>query len=194
MDIVEFNKTSKWINSPYNQVEFVLRAIGNDVTRQFLCMLHVEKQEGDFSYIVCTDGKRCHYAIIPSELIENGDYSVITNNSKNIILKKNEDSQSVFPHWKKVIPSMREEYKDKLIKSEKIFCIPKMNKSDMFKFTIEYARFIRETNAIIAIQYFSDINYDGNFEVFYQDNEKPVEFMNTVNKVFAVIMPMSIKE
>lgn len=97
-----------------SQLDFLAKAVSNDLTRYFMNYIHVEPSDkGEGLLGVATDGRRLHVVDpLPEALVDvfgltPGYWKVLKNNSKNMWIARLDDSQTdvwVFPNWRKVIP------------------------------------------------------------------------------------------
>ncbi|HEX7260284.1 MAG TPA: hypothetical protein VF258_00555, partial [Luteolibacter sp.] len=89
---------------------WVSAARSTDETRQALQLIHIER-DGKTCHIVATDGRRLHHHEFDPglfdddiEMIEPGDYEVITKTGKLIVIAPAEDFSGNYPNWRAVVP------------------------------------------------------------------------------------------
>lgn len=83
-------------------LRWVLAARSPDDTRYFMNGLHVET-EGNGYLWVATDGRRLHKATVSFDLLQPGEYKVVSETNKAIVLEGGQDFQ--FPNWRRVVPT-----------------------------------------------------------------------------------------
>lgn len=86
--------------SDFERMAFVTKACSNDPKHKPLMVLHVE-QIRDGSWLIATDGKRLHAALIPAK-IRSGDYKPMI--TKDAISLGEPVTGIMFPNWRRVIP------------------------------------------------------------------------------------------
>lgn len=149
-----------------------------------MCVVHVEESEGG-SRLVCTDGKRLHYADITMEIPE-GDYTpVITRDS---IFLKGPIQIGSFPNWKRVIP---EDGQDRgLVNLEKTSL--GRNTSQNAGFSLMFSQIIEKTGEVVNIRYLEDLPKREWKVLSTEEKNRPIMFKRTVSgkEIVAVIMPM----
>ncbi len=169
----------------YENALFVLKSMSDDESRPFMCVIHVEEAEQG-SRLVCTDGRRLHYADI-SIKIPAGDYKPVT--TKNEIILKGPIDAGSFPNWKRVVPE------DGLDRGS--FNLEKTstgkNLSLNAGFSLAFAQLIEKTGEVVNLRYLDDLPKK-EWQLFsLEAKNRPLVFKRAVDgkETVAVIMPMS---
>ena len=98
----------------FNDLKFVLKALAKDKARPLFSKVQIEDSDENCKMLVCTDTKRMHIMYDHTGLVEgyeNGQYDVIKNDAKQIILNYSPE-QTTFPNFKQIIPAPSEHRAD----------------------------------------------------------------------------------
>lgn len=169
----------------YENAIFVIKSISDDASRPFMCVVHIEESVMG-SRLICTDGRRLHYADITMEIPE-GDYTPVI--TKRSIFLKGPVQVGSFPNWKRVIP---ENGQDRGTVNLEKTSIGK-NLSQNARFSLAFSQILEKTGEIVNIRYLEDLPKKEWTVFSTEEKNKPIIFKWTVsgNELVAVIMPMS---
>lgn len=168
----------------YENTLFVLKSISTDETRPFMCVVHAEVTETG-SRLVCTDGRRLHYAEI-AQKIPAGEYKPLV--TKTAIFLKGPVDEGSFPNWQRVIP---ENGKDRgMINLEKTSI--GRNLSQNAGFSLAFSQIIEKTGEVVNIRYLEDLPKREWKVLSTEEKNRPLVFKRLVSgrEIVAVIMPM----
>jgi hypothetical protein len=169
----------------YENALFVIKSMSDDESRPFMCVVHVEDAEQG-SRLICTDGRRLHYADISSKIPE-GDYKPVT--TKHEIILKGPIDEGTFPNWKRVVP---ENGLDRGLFNLERTSIGR-NVSLNAGFSLAYAQLIERTGEVVNLRYLDDLPKK-EWQIYsLEKKNRPLVFKRSVDgkETVAVIMPMS---
>jgi len=169
----------------YENSLFVLKSMSTDKTRPFMCVVHVEHLNEGGCRLVCTDGRRLHYADISVE-IPDGDYIPVV--TKDTIVLKGPTNQGGFPNWKRVIP---EDCIDRGLINLAKSGVGK-NVSTAAQFSLAYSKVLQQTGEVINVRYLDDLMKTEWQLLSREEKNKALMFKRPIaeREVVAVIMPM----
>lgn len=184
----------------FDELDFVARAVSDDVTRYFMNYIHVEHPEDDTPIAVSTNGHRLHFWQSDSVTLEPGAYRVEKRQKSKLILSKLLEDRDIgqFPNWRRVIPSRHDLEADTIT-----FALKGKTKNDLLaNVGPQYTKLVKKWGAAFNVRYLLDLE-GFTFDVrahllpLPQDktpNNQPCNkahmFDDEKNKVHAVIMPM----
>jgi hypothetical protein len=168
----------------YRKAVFVLKAISDDSTRPFMCVLHVEVTRSG-SRLVCTDGRRLHVAEI-SQKIPSGEYSCEI--TKQTVFLKGPVPDIVFPNWRKVVPAKA------LEKGSIDFSKSGLGQktAQCAQMSIAFHLILAKTGEVVNLKYLDDLGKE-EWNVYSQEEKHKAILLkhDTDGKEsLAVIMPM----
>jgi len=172
-------------DAEFERLLFVLKAVSDDTTRPFLCVVHAERvKEG--MLLIATDGKRLHVTAVEYP-IDEGDYvPVITKTS---VILKSPTTSVVFPDWKRVVPGRTTPLGAVNLNGTALH----KGGSGCGQLSLSLACIIEKTGRIINLHYLDDL-LKSEWELHGQKgNEKAIVFKKASGEkeTYAVIMPMS---
>lgn len=168
----------------YENTLFVLKSMSTDKTRPFMCVVHVERSDVG-SRLICTDGRRLHYADISVKIPEGNYVPVVT---KDTIVLKESTNEGDFPNWKRVIP---ENCQDRgLINLGKTGFGKNVTNAALF--SLAYSTVLQKTGAVINIRYLDDLLKTEWQVLSREEKNKALMFKRPIEEreIVAVIMPM----
>ena len=146
----------------YRKALFVLKAMSDDTTRPYMCVLHVEAMRSG-SRLVCTDGRRLHVAEIESK-IPAGEYKPEV--TKQTVFLRESTAGLAFPNWRKVVPT------NALEKGSINFSGSGLGQkqSQCAQMSIAFHEFMAKTGEVVNLKYLDDLVK--NEWRFYSQEEK----------------------
>jgi hypothetical protein len=133
----------------YERMVFAVKACSNDSQRKYLAVLHVE-QTRDGSWLVGTDGKRLHAAMIPAK-IRSGDYKPVI--TKEAVSLGEPVTGIMFPAWRKVIPG--DTVQRGMIDLTDSGWGKDRNQTE--KLSVAFNDFMRQTGELVNLRYLEDL-------------------------------------
>ena len=133
----------------FERAAFVIKACATDPRHKALTVLHVE-QTREGSWLVASDGKRLHAALIPAK-IKSGDYKPVA--TKETISLGEPVTGIMFPNWRRVIPSAA-------IRRGTIDLAEAgwgKDRKQTEKLSVAFNDFVRQTGALVNLRYLEDL-------------------------------------
>lgn len=169
----------------YERMAFVIKACSNDPGHKALMVLHIE-QIRDGSWLVATDGKRLHAALIPAK-IRSGDYKPVV--TKEAVSLGEPVTGIMFPNWRRVLPAAT-------IQRGTIDLADSgwgKDRSQTEKLSVAFNAFLRQTGELINLRYLEDLAKK-KWEVHCQREKNSAVLLKAENvklDMLAVIMPLA---
>ena len=131
-------------------IEWVAQARSFDDTRYFMTGVHVEPhgEVAGHNVIVATDGRRLHYATIPEDILEPGEY-LYSVTKTDIVLTRPSDG-SDWPDWHRVIPETTQKTS---------YIAQTWSKGDGHGASTYACELVRDTGANLNFQYLFDLGW-----------------------------------
>ena len=167
-------------NDTLKALTFVSRTRSTDIeTRQFICFIHVEKNDEGKTIAVATDGNRMHIAEL-SVSIPDGEYNVLKSTASKLEIKRVNISGE-FPNWKRIYDQHVNEspsYIGGIFKFEKSYTAKKTLIGEIVgKICFVFARINGNTDTYLNSNYIADLygfdwkmSYAKNTAIFYSKN------------------------
>jgi hypothetical protein len=171
-------------DADFEKALFVIRAISDDETRPFLCVLHVEGTRSG-TRLVATDGHRLHVSEIEAK-IPSGDYK--TEVTKSSVILRGPVTDVNYPNWRRVVP-MAANVKGK-INFEKTGI--GHNFGQCAGMSIAFSQVIEKTGEVVNLRYLEDLPKK-EWSVLSQEGKHCAIMFKRENQGkedMAVIMPM----
>jgi len=170
----------------YRTVLFVLKAMSDDTTRPYMCVLHVEAMRSG-SRLVCTDGRRLHVAEIDLK-IPSGEYTVEV--TKQTVYLRESTLGLAFPNWRKVVPEKAKEKGSIDFSGSGLG----QKQNQCAQMSIVFHDLLAKTGEVVNLKYLDDLGKDEWRLYSQEEKHKALMFKREEagKESFAVIMPMDL--
>jgi len=170
----------------YRASLFVLKAISDDETRPYLCVLHVEATRSG-SRLVCTDGRRLHVAEIESK-IPSGDYTAEA--TKQAVYLQESKAGLIFPNWRKVVPAKAQEKGSIDFSNSGLG----QKQNQCAQMSIVFHELMAKTGEVVNLKYLDDLGKEEWRLYSQEEKHKALLFKREEagKESIAVIMPLEI--
>lgn len=161
----------------FKHLRFVAVAVSSDETRMGMNYLKVEKNK-----IIATDGRRLHMVEIDPP-VEPGLYEVIKNNTRDIVIARDDNPKTEYPNYDRVIPT------DSAIYSCTFDGIRNLKRKPRDFAKVSQMMYLFPEPTTFNLKYVEDIGF-GPWRVEWRGASKGLVFRTTER--MALIMPMQI--